>query len=62
MTFTVVTVQDNRERTLGTIWAEAESDAQQMASSLFEQGAEVMPDRLVVRRAEEREIPLRFLN
>jgi hypothetical protein len=62
MTFTVVTVQDNRERMLGTIWAQAESDARQMASSLFEQGAEPNPDRLVVRRAEEREIPLRFLN
>ena len=62
MTFTVVTVQDNRERTLGTIWAQGESDAQQMASSLFEQGPEAMAERLVVRRAEEREIPLRFLN
>jgi hypothetical protein len=62
MTFTVVTVQDDRERMLGTIWAQAESDAQQMATSLFDQGVEPKPDRLVVRRAEEREIPLRFLN
>ena len=62
MTFTVVTVQDNRERTLGTIWAQGESDAQQMATSLFEQGGESKPERRVVRRAEEREIPLRFLN
>ena len=62
MTFTVVTVQENRERTLGTIWAEGESDARQIASSLFEQPGESKPERLVVRRAEEREIPLRFRN
>jgi hypothetical protein len=62
MTFTVVTVQENRERMLGTIWAQGESDAQQMASSLFEQGTDPKHDRLVVRRAEEREIPLRFMN
>ena len=62
MTFTVVTVSENRERTLGTIWANGESDAQQMASSLFSDTSNPRPEGLVVRRAEEREIPLRFMN
>jgi hypothetical protein len=62
MTFTVVTVSENRERTLGTIWADGEVDAQQMASTLFPEGADARPERLVVRRAEEREIPLRMMN
>jgi hypothetical protein len=62
MTFTVVTVSDNRERMLGTIWAAGESDAQQIASSLFPDKGEAAPERLVVRRAEEREIPLRLMN
>ena len=62
MTFTVVTVSGNRERLLGTIWAAGESEAEQMATSLFPQDSEPNPERLVVRRAEEREIPLRILN
>ena len=62
MTFTVVTVSENRERMLGTIWADGESEAQQMASSLFPENGESRPERLVVRRAEEREIPLRLMN
>ena len=62
MTFTVVTISDNRERMLGTIWAAGESEAQQMASSLFPDSGEAKPERLVVRRAEEREIPLRLMN
>jgi hypothetical protein len=62
MTFTVVNVAENRERVLGTIWADGESDAQQMASTLFPQQGESQSQRLVVRRAEEREIPLRLMN
>jgi hypothetical protein len=62
MTFTVVNIAENRERVLGTIWAEGESDAQQMASSLFEEQGAAPAQRLVVRRAEEREIPLRLVN
>ena len=62
MTFTVVTVSDNRERMLGTIWAAGESEAEQVASSLFPDHGESRPERLVVRRAEEREIPLRLMN
>jgi hypothetical protein len=62
MTFTVVTVAENRERVLGTIWADGESDAQQVASSLFEGDGNARPEGLVVRRSEEREIPLRLIN
>ena len=59
MTFSVVTVADNREKIVGTIWAAAEQEAQAMASSLFENARP--EERVVVRRAEEREIPLRLL-
>ena len=62
MTFALVTVGDNRERIVGTIWADGESDAQQIATSIFPQTAETPHERLVVRRAEEREIPLRMMN
>ena len=62
MTFAVVTVADNRERVIGTIWANGESDAQQIASSLFQSDTHPQSQQLVVRRAEEREIPLRVVN
>ena len=62
MTFTVLTVSESRERTLGTIWADGEFDAQQMASTLFPESGDSRPERLVIRRAEEREIPLRMTN
>ena len=62
MTFTVLTVSENRERMLGTIWAAAEVEAQQTASSIFEARSEPDSERLVVRRTEEREIPLRLMN
>ena len=60
MTFSVVTVADNREKIIGTIWAAAEVEAQAMARSLFD--AIKPEERVEVRRAEEREIPLRLLN
>ena len=62
MTFALVTVGDNRERIVGTIWAAGESEAQQIATSIFPDTAETPRERLVVRRAEEREIPLRMMN
>jgi len=60
MTFSVLTVGDKSERIVGTIWAAAEQEAQAMASSLFETSAS--QERVIVRRTEEREIPLRLLN
>ena len=62
MTFTVLTVAENRERMLGTIWAAGEAEAQQTASSIFETDSDGRPEQLVVRRTEEREIPLRLMN
>lgn len=62
MTFAVVNIAESRERVVGTIWANGESDAQQMASSLFQGESESQRDSVVVRRAEEREIPLRLIN
>ena len=61
MTFAVVTVAagETRETVVGTIWAAAEPEAQDLARSLFD---ETRHERVVVRRAEEREIPLRLLN
>ena len=60
MTFSVVSVADNREQVVGTIWAAAEQEAQAMAAYLFERSEQ--DPRVIVRRAEEREIPLRLLN
>ena len=61
MTFAVVSVAENRERIIGTIWASGETEAQQMASSLFpEKPSETQSEKRVVRRAEQEwEIPLR---
>jgi len=62
MTFAVVTVAENRERVIGTIWANGESDAEQIATSLFQPDPEPRRERLIVRCAEDREIPLRLMN
>ena len=62
MTFAVVNIAENRERVVGTIWADGESDAQQMATSLFPTESETQRERVLLRRAEEREIPLRVTN
>jgi hypothetical protein len=60
MTFSVVSVADNREKVVGTIWAAAEPEAQAIATSLFEEGD---PEaHVIIRRTEEREIPLRLLS
>jgi hypothetical protein len=60
MTFAVVRITENRERVVGTIWADGESEAQQMATSVLESAPETQPERWTVRRSEGREIPLRM--
>jgi hypothetical protein len=63
MTFAVISVAENREKIIGTIWASGETEAQQVASSLFTQGAAPHPesDKRILRRAEQQwEIPLRM--
>ena len=65
MTFAVISVAENRERVIGTIWANGETEAQLIASSLFSDTRPTEADnsseagKRIVRRAEEREIPLR---
>jgi hypothetical protein len=62
MTFTVVTTSEQPERIVGTIWADGETEAQQVATSVLQETGEKLPGHVVVRRSEEREIPLRFMN
>jgi hypothetical protein len=61
MTFAVIDISENREKVVGTIWASGETEAQQVASSLFHDKAPSEEERHIVRRADEREIPLREL-
>ena len=57
MTFVVLSKSDDREMVIGTIWAEAEQQAQMIATNLCRNDA---GQPILVRRAEEREIPLRL--
>lgn len=55
MTFTVVEVAGGSEKVVGTIWAPAESEAQTLASAFLD-----APDaHVVLRRTEERELPMK---
>jgi hypothetical protein len=57
MTFSVVTVENEREKVVGTIWAEGEAQAQLVASNIYQPSQ----DRFVtVRLSEQRELPLRL--
>ena len=57
MTFVVLSKSDDKETVIGTIWADAEPQAQSIATDL----CCTDPTRpVIVRRAEEREIPLRL--
>ena len=58
MTFAVVSIENTRERVVGTIWAQAESEAQVIASNLF--AGDSPGASLCIRRAEDREIPMRL--
>lgn len=58
MTFKIVSVHEAQEKVVGTVWAEAEAQAELLASSVYTGvGGDVS---LRVRRAEDCEIPLRF--
>ena len=56
MTFAVIETGTGCEKVVGTIWASAESEAQTIASDLLK-----IPDgeSVVIRRSEEREIPMK---
>jgi hypothetical protein len=59
MTFAVIQLGEANEKVVGTIWADAESEAQVIASNLLN-----LPDkeRVVIRRDEDREIPMKPFN
>ena len=58
MTFAVVQVGNGNEKVVGTIWAAAESEAQTIFSDLLHS-----PEQDVfLRRAEERELPMKPFN
>jgi len=56
MTFAVIDTGSGSDKVVGTIWASAETEAQAIASDLLK-----IPERqtVVIRRAEERELPLK---
>ena len=52
MTFAVVRIAENRERIIGTIWADGESEAQQVAAILRDLGHDVwLDDAIPAHRA-----------
>ena len=59
MTFTVIELGGGSEKVVGTIWASAESEAQTIAADLLH-----VPENenVVLRRTEEREIPMKPFN
>ena len=59
MTFAVVELGNGIEKVVGTIWAHAESEAQTIFSDLLGTPA---PQVVVLRRAEERELPMKPFN
>ena len=63
MTFAVISVAENREKVIGTIWANGETEAQQVASSLLATGTtpQSESEKRILRCAEQQwEIPLRM--
>jgi hypothetical protein len=59
MTFAVVSVANETEKVVGTIWANAESEAHEIATNLVSSQAH---ETVIVRRAEETEIPFKLSN
>jgi hypothetical protein len=60
MTFSVIAVQDKREKVVGTIWAEGEAQARLVASNVYP--AQLGTDSIQIRPTEQRELPLRLPN
>lgn len=56
MTFVVVDVGSGNEKVVGTVWAEAESEAQTLMSSLLSASEQ---EHVIIRRGEEREVPMK---
>lgn len=56
MTFSIIERESDRQRVIGTLWADDERRAEALASAFFPAVAQ----NLVVRRTEDSEIPMRF--
>jgi hypothetical protein len=57
MTFAVIDTGNGSDKVVGTIWANAEPEAQLVAADLFQAN-----EHVVIRQAEEREIPMKPFN
>ena len=57
VTFSVLVVENDRSKVVGTLWAADEAGAKAMAPMLYPHQHSAMVD---VRRAEERELPFRI--
>jgi hypothetical protein len=57
MTYAVISQQDNRDLVVGTLWANADHDAQSVADSFA--GPEKKAS-VTIRRIEPRELPLKI--
>ena len=59
MTFAVIDKGNGSEKIVGTIWASAESEARTIATDLLQNPQN---QDVVIRRAEESEIPMKPFN
>jgi hypothetical protein len=57
MTFVVLSVDEEREEVVGTIWADGEAQARLMASNIYQPARD---DSIRVKQVEQRELPLRI--
>jgi hypothetical protein len=57
MTFVVLSVENEREKVVGTIWADGEAQARLMASNVYQPASD---DSIRVKQVEQRELPLRL--
>ena len=57
MTFIVLSVENEREKVVGTIWADGEAQARLMATNVYQPASD---DAIRVKQVERRELPLRI--
>jgi hypothetical protein len=57
MTFVVLSVENEREKVVGTIWADGEAQARLMVSNIYQPARD---DSIRVKQVEQRELPLRI--
>ena len=57
MTFIVLSIENEREKVVGTIWADGEAQARLMATNVYQPAGD---DSIRVKQIEQRELPLRI--